>query len=311
MKITKEKNDNFNSTNHFVNSKSNLSNNFKKININIIPIHKVNIKKNSIKNLKKVPITYKKSLEPKSLIIKKKKEYKYLNSMNLNDYELNSLSYKMALKIDKRTYIQYYWSLLKSKQLILFTFFPNNDYNLLTVKIILFLLSFSIFFTINGFFFSDDTMHNIHKVNGSYDILFRIPQIFYSLVICSIINTALRFLSLSEKNIIHIKQEKSLIRAYQKEKEIRKNIKIKFLFFFILCNILLLFFWYFISCFCVVYTNTQIILIKDTLISFGTSMIDPFWIDLIPGIFRILALRAKLHDKECIYQMSWLIATFI
>ena len=72
---------------------------------------------------------------------------------NLNDQELNTLEYQIAIEIDKRTYFQYYWSLLKKKHLILFTFLPNNDYNLTTVKISLFLLSFSLFFTINGFFF--------------------------------------------------------------------------------------------------------------------------------------------------------------
>ena len=36
-----------------------------------------------------------------------------INKINYNDYELNNLSYKEALKIDKRTYFQYYFSLLK------------------------------------------------------------------------------------------------------------------------------------------------------------------------------------------------------
>ena len=35
-----------------------------------------------------------------------------------NDYELYSLSYNEALIIDKRTYLQYYFSLLKRKQII-------------------------------------------------------------------------------------------------------------------------------------------------------------------------------------------------
>ena len=60
------------------------------------------------------------------------------NPKNLNDEELNSLDYDVALLIDKRTYFQYYWSLLKRKQLILFTFIPANDYNLFSVKICLF-----------------------------------------------------------------------------------------------------------------------------------------------------------------------------
>ena len=78
--------------------------------------------------------------------------------------------------------------------------------------------------------------------------------------------------------------------------------------FFILGSILMLFFWYFISCFCAVYINTQIILIKDTVISFFTSMLYPVGLNLIPGIFRISAIRAKNKDKQCIYKASLLIA---
>ena len=45
------------------------------------------------------------------------------NEINaLNDEELNNLEYENALLIDKRTYCQYYFSLLKKKHLILFTF---------------------------------------------------------------------------------------------------------------------------------------------------------------------------------------------
>jgi len=83
----------------------------------------------------------------------KDNKHEELKFQNLNDQELNNLEYQYAIKYDKRTYFQYYWSLLKKKQLILFTFFPNNDYNLVYIKIALFIISFSLYFTINGFFF--------------------------------------------------------------------------------------------------------------------------------------------------------------
>ena len=80
----------------------------------------------------------------------------------MNDCELNDLSYQLALIYDKRTYLQYYCSLLKKKNLILFVFTPANDYNLITLKVSLFLLSFSLYFTINCFFFTDNTMHKFY-----------------------------------------------------------------------------------------------------------------------------------------------------
>ena len=68
------------------------------------------------------------------------------------------------------------------------------------------------------------------------------------------------------------------------------------------------FFWYFAACFCAVYRNTQFILIKNTLVSFGLSMLYPFGLNLLPGFFRIPALQSKKKDKNCLYTFSGLIA---
>ena len=230
------------------------------------------------------------------------------NKKTLTEYEMNLLNYELALILDKRTYWQYYWSLLKQKHLILFTFLPANDFNLSSLKIALFILSFSLYFTINGFFFNDETMHKVYKDNGVFNIIYQIPQILYSTLVSSVINMLLKKLSLSQKNILDINQEKDKQIAMKKSKRIKHCIQIKFIIFFILSFLLLLFFWYFISCFCGVYKNTQIILIKDTLISFGLSMLYPIGLNLLPGIFRIPSLRAKKKDKKCMYKLSGIIA---
>ena len=148
------------------NSRTKLKNSRKvnKININIIPIQNVNYGK-------KQPLNKKGNLKSIKAKNKLQNGFKYLYSNYLNEQELNSLEYELAILIDKRTYFQYYWSLLKKKQLLLFTFLPSNDYNLFTLKFSLFLLSFSLYFTINAFFFSDDTMHKIHENNGSFNFL--------------------------------------------------------------------------------------------------------------------------------------------
>ena len=53
------------------------------------------------------------------------------------------------------------------------------------------------------------------------------------------------------------------------------------------------------------------ILIKDTLFSFGLSMIYPFGLNLLPGILRIPALRAEKKDKKLIYYISIIVALFV
>jgi len=82
--------------------------------------------------------------------------------MKYNDNELNLLSYKDALIYDNRTYFQYYLSSLKTKHLLVFSFYNSNDYNSRIIKINLFLFTFAVNYTINALFFNDSTMHKIY-----------------------------------------------------------------------------------------------------------------------------------------------------
>ena len=231
------------------------------------------------------------------------------NNVNkLNDEELNDLYYELAIEIDKRTYFQYYASLIKKKHLIFFAFCPSDDYNLPAIKISLLILAFSLYFTINGFFFSDDTMNKINEDKGAFNFLYQIPQILYSTLICAVINMILKTLSLTEKQILVIKQEKNFKEAEKKSKGIKNCLMAKLIIFFVISFLLMLFFWYFISCFCAVYKNTQVILIKDTLLSFLLSMLYPFGLNLLPGMFRIPALRANKKNMKYLYQCSKFVA---
>ena len=226
--------------------------------------------------------------------------------MKYIDTELNLLPYKEALDSDKRTYCQYYSSLLITKHLLIFSFFNRKDYNSTIIKINLFFFTFSVNYTINALFFNDSTMHKIYEDGGEFDFIYQIPQILYSSIISSVLILLVKFLALSEKNVLKIKNAKKneLTRIYKSE---IKKIKYKFIFFFILIFIFLIVFWYYVGCFCAVYKNTQIHLLTDTLISFATSLSYPLLLYLLPGIFRISSLKDKEKKSECRYNFSKII----
>ena len=275
--------------------------------------HEVTFNERAINN-QKVSTLKKSAFSSNGLIkIHKKKNFnkiiKYVSNVKiLNNQELNNLEYELAIDLDKRTYFQYYCSLLKIKNLILFTFFLSDDYNLLTIKISLFLLAFALYFSINGFFFTDQTMYNIYINNGSFPFIYQIPLILYSSIITAFINSLLKYLSLSENAIIKLKKENNIDLIIQKAKKQEKILMIKFFFFYIFSFIFMSFFWYFISSFCAVYINTQIILIKDTFMSFALSMLYPLGLNLLPGFFRMPALRSSKRDKKCLYKFSNIVA---
>ena len=125
-----------------------------------------------------------------------------------------------------------------------------------------------------------------------------------SSVVSDVIDALIKYLSLTEKDIISIKQLKNIKGFDSKIKDILHKIKIKLVFFFIVSFILLFCFWYYITCFCGIYVNTQIQLIKDTIISFCLSFIYPFFIYLIPSILRFCSLKTVKCKKQCLYKIS-------
>ena len=247
---------------------------------------------------------------PKTIIKNPVKINKKENIKNYIDEEINELSYNLAKKIDKRTFCQYYFSLIKTQHSLICALFNNSDYNSGIIKIDLFLIGFAIEYTVNALFYNDETMHKIYESKGQFDLENQIPIIVYSTLISMLLNSPLNFLALSNDAIIKFKQANTKINIIKKAKKLKKVLIIKFILYFIISFFFLLFFWYYISMFCVIYKNTQIHLLKDILYSIGLSLFIPFVIYLFPGIFRIPALSNKKNKKECLYNFSKLLQSF-
>ena len=175
---------------------------------------------------------------------------------------------------------------------------------------IIFFIGFAIEYTVNGLFYNDDTMHKIYESKGEFDFAYQLPIIVYSTLISMILNTPLNFLALSNDAIISFKQDNPKNNLKSKTKNLANMLTIKFIIYFIISSLFLLFFWYYISMFDVIYKNTQIHLLKDTVTSFGLSLIIPFGIYLLPGLFRILSLSNSGKKRECLYNFSKFLQSF-
>ena len=225
-----------------------------------------------------------------------------LNNLNImDDYELNNLKYKEAIKLDNRSFLQIYCSMIKKKHIILNIFCTSNDFNLSYFKISKVIFLFATNFAMNILFFFDETIHIIYINSGIFNLLQQIPQILYSSFALVFIEFLIGFLTLSEEEMHEIKNNIKI----QKEdylEEIGKTLncfKIKFLIFFIFSFALLIFFWYFISAFCAVYENTQIIFIEDSFTCFAFSLLYSFLKYIFFTLCRMLALRCNKDYIFC------------
>ena len=268
----------------------------------------LNIVQNSDNSNNKIKIKKKNKIRKNNKIISENKNnYSFdvkttkklkIKSREYNDYELNELQYKDALKKDKRTFTQFYLSLLKTKHILIFSFFQLKDYNSQIIKIFIFFFTFYLNLIISAMFYSDSTMHKIYIDDGAFDFTYQLPQMIYSVIISSILLILLKYLGLYEQDLIEFKK------GNKNKTKVLSYIKIKIIFFFILAYILLFSSWIYLGCFCVVYKNTQIHLIKDVLSSFSLSFITPFFVFLLPSVFRIVSLKNKNRKNSILFKIS-------
>ena len=192
--------------------------------------------------------------------------------------------------------------ILRTKHILIFSFFNFKDYNSSIIKIYIFFFTLQIELSINAMFYSEATMHKIYQDEGNFDIIYQIPSMLYSSILSMALINIIKILGFSEHNIMSLKNCK-----YKQIKETMKRemkcIKIKIVLFFIITYILLFVFWIYVGCFCAVYKNTQIHLLKEVATSFGVSLITPFFVSLLPGIFRIPSLRRNTK-RFILFQIS-------
>ena len=223
----KRKNKSLDNQNNISQSYTNLNkNSIKNVNINIIPIKNIHYGenrkkrkdlkkeiKNSKKRKKNIVNSLNKKNKPKIYDSEKKLnknatknkgilDIDYRNYQLLNIEELNILDYDIAILVDKRTYFQFYIGLIRKKHLLIFTFLPIDDYNLVSLKIASFFLQFSLYMAVNALFFTDNTMHQIYLNEGKMNLGYHLPRLLYTSLISIVINVILRNLSKKKKNIL-------------------------------------------------------------------------------------------------------------
>ncbi len=217
--------------------------------------------------------------------------------------ELNSLEYKYAVKIDMRSYFELYFSLLKRQNIIMFSlFYCGEDFNILILKLSLLIFQFILFIVVSAFFFTDNTLNNVYENKNKFDVLFMIRQLGLTFIICYGVNIILKLLVRTDTRIIDIKEEN------EKLDESLSTMKCKMISYFIITMIIIIFGWFYITCFCFIYSHTQIILLKCAAYSLGVTFVYPFFLCLVPPLFRMCALKAEKKDKKLLYDFSKVIS---
>ena len=78
---------------------------------------------------------------------------------------------------------------------------------------------------------NDPTLHQIYEDEGKFNFMYQLPTILYSTAISSLINVIIKYLSLTQKDLLKMKKGNNIDNIIEQKTKLLNFMKIKFIFF--------------------------------------------------------------------------------
>ena len=218
------------------------------------------------------------------------------------------MEYDDAIVLDKRKFGEHFLECLKEKQIIAHTFIADDIMKPRTMKIIVLILNFILYFVVNGLFFSESVISELYEIDESEEHFFSyfersIERIIYCTLVSIVISIITDFFFVQEIKMkgIFIREKEEPIILKQKIVELINDIKVRNIAFIITASIILLFSFFYLLCFNYVYPNTQIEWIKSSITIVIIMQLLSFLKCLLESGLRHLSFLVK---SEKLYKIS-------
>ena len=234
----------------------------------------------------------------------------FINAKNTDNYiPLNSLynldnyDYEEAIEYEGRSFGRIFFIYLMSKEGILNTFYYQQPLELKPLRILMFIFSNACDIALNCFFYLSDNISDKYHYEGKSAILFSLTNNITISLVSSIVGYCLIYFSQSliqstDKITILFREQDNLLKKdkhYTVEskknmdiikeiKKILKCLKLKITIFLIFENLLMIFFFYYVTAFCHVYNSTQTSWLLDSLTSYGISLLTAFAVSFLMSL---------------------------
>ena len=127
---------------------------------------------------------------------------------------------------------------------------------------------------------------------------------FSSSIFSSIIFIFLKLLCLTHNSIRQVKKNKSIEGTKKQSVRILRCATFRIFLYYLFSFIFLIIFGFYVSCFCAIFENTQLLLIETMIISWFLSLVYPFIICFLTTIFRRGSLTCGKNGISCCYRIN-------
>ena len=211
-----------------------------------------------------------------------------------------NLPYNLAISKDKRNFYKIFKHNFIEKYPIFRIFTKSSIFELINLNIIVYLSYLEIMFSIDGILYSTSQIskdfHGILKYH--IPLLYSFYSFLLGILILRLFKYIISYARVLDAYIKEIKNNDILAKMAIKY---IKSMQIKILIFLIFNFLISLFFWYYMTIFCIIYNNTQIKWFIRGWISFFYSFIYSLIFSFIFTMFRYFSF--KLNSKY-LYNIS-------
>ena len=201
------------------------------------------------------------------------------------------MKFEIAILIDNRNFCEKFICELKENCIIIVLCF-RNDIMFKQIRLSLFILSCTLDFFFNAFFYSDTYLEQRYEEDTLITILIDYPKEIFSSLASQFIVKLIELLMEDKALSCFLKRIASQNKNYLKGVNyLLKKYEQRFYIYISIGFIILGFTWYYVCAFCTVYQNTQMKLLYDTVESCAINILLPFPISFLSVSFRHLAIK--------------------
>ena len=248
-----------------------------------------------------------------------------LNDKKINEYIpksslqiLNNYTYEEAIKYDMRSICSIFYIFLLSKQAAFHAFLFKSPLESFPLRLCLFIFIISSDLALNAFFYLDDkiskkfrTAQNLFLFTFNNNITIILLSTFLGFLFLTLFTNLsnstnkIRDIFLNEEE--KMKKNNKCNVSEKRKKEILMEInnilkihRIKVIILSIIEFSLMLFFWYYVTAFCHVFSSTQISWLLNSFLSIISRLVIELLISLLFAKLYRMAIEANIH---CLYKI--------
>ena len=220
------------------------------------------------------------------------------------------MDYDDVIEGDKRTFWEYFCEKIKTNQVIINSFFIQEIIKKKSIKIAVLIALIDIYLLTNGLFFSDSYISKIfnstEKETFFTFILRSVDRFLYITIVANIIAYVINFFFIDENKIkrIFLKNKNDSLSLKYEISELLKSIFKKIKILIIINYILIIFSWYYLTCFNNVYPNLNNEWLLTSIFLIVIFQVLPFILALSETSIRFASIQC---ESEKLFKLSLLL----